>query len=268
MTGTITFPLPDGGIARFSLDSILNVHTDGSGILKFNVIATTSEFDFTCADEAAAVRIADLITKLQQTGSSSDFPVDDSINYPLPAIPTSVVTLLNYDYLNNRWNVTINGTNLTSVGSISVAGVTADIASLTATDLLTASIDKPAYGTLDVDLYDSKMNFLVTFTISFFYTLNTFVPNPFIGGTNDFVINGSDFDNSTLGTVWVEDYPGAGLDFNSGSCPATFVSALQLSCPAADWNPGDGGAGSPPLFIIYRDSAGKLSNAVYAASAT
>jgi len=265
MSGTITFPV-SGGIARFTLGSIYNIHTDGSGTLKFNVIGTASEFDFTCADEAAARRIADLITSLQAADSSADFVVGENVNYPLPPIPAPNGEFLYYDPLANNWFLKLRGTSMDSTAYINFAGVMRELSSSSPT-LLQSFVDKPAYGDLTLQYFDAKGNLLLTTTIEFHYTLNTLVPNPFVAGVDNFVVNGLDFDNAALGTVWIEDFDGNAFDDNSGHCPATFVSQFQLSCPAADWNPGDGVTTSP-LYAYYRDSGGKLSNVLYVSSIT
>lgn len=267
MTGSITFNLPSNAIARFDLGSIVNLHTDGSGVLKFNVIGTDSEFDFTCADEAAAQRILHLIFDLKQQGFGTNYEVTDAVDYPLPPIPTTAYALLYYDYLNNNWYVYADGTNMTSVGYVIFAGQKAMVAASTATSIQSEIINKPAYGVLELDYYDAKDNFLATTTINFTYTLTTFLPNPFVTTVDDVTIQGTDFNNSLLGTLYVDDRNHGSTFFDGYHCPATFVDTFNLSFPAADWLTGDGDI-DPPLILRYRDSSGNLSNAVYVSSVT
>lgn len=267
MNGTITFPV-SGGIAKFFLESINNIHTDGSGVLKFNVVTSAAafEFNFTCSDEAAAQRIANLIAAYKGAGYSGSFVVGDNVNYPLPPIPSVTARYLYYDPLNNNWFLLLRGTNMDSAATILFAGIMRGIASISSTELTTETFERPPYGDLDAIFVDSKGNNLGSATISFHYAITTFLPNPFVAGVDDFVVNGEDFDALTLGVVWVEDDIG-NQDFNSGHCPATFFSASQLSCPAADWNPGDA-ATTPPLWMVYIDSGGNWSNFLYVATIT
>lgn len=265
MTGTITFPLPSG-IAKFALDSIYNVHTDGSGVLTFNVIAATTEFTFTCEDEAAAVRIAETIFTLKTAGSDFDFVVGYNVNYPLPPIPVIDAVTIGYDYLENKWFAEAYGTALDSTATVIFAGVPRSLASITPTKIKTEWIDKPAYGVLEMDFIDSRGNFLTSATKGFYYTVTTFVPNPFVGGTDSFVVNGSDFDNSLLGKVRIEEWNDtAYLSFYVD--PVVFTSQFQLSCTAANWHAGDG-VFIAPMCLFYIDSGGKESNRVYIASVT
>jgi hypothetical protein len=265
MNGTITFPLPSNGIAKFALDSIYNVHTDGAGVLTFNVIAATTEFTFTCEDEAAAVRIANLIFTLREVGSDANFVVGDNVNYPLPPAPATTNALLYYDYSNNRWYAESIGTGMGVVASVVFAGVNRSLVTVTPTYIKTEFIDKPDYGSLAMDYVDSKGNVLGSTTVEFHYTINTFTPNPFIAGVDDFVVNGSDFDGPTIGKVRVEEP--ADTVYASGYCPAILVNSEQISLPAVDWQPGDG-VFVPPCVLFYEDSLGKISNRLYIDSIT
>lgn len=262
MTGSITFNLPSNAIARFDLGSIQNVHTDGSGVLQFNVTNSATEFDFTCADEAAAQRILHLIFDLKQQGFGTNYEVTDAVNYPLPPIPVITHALLYYDYLNNAWYIFVDGTNMDSVGYVIFAGVKAMLVSAIPSAIQSETINKPAYGDLELDCYDARDNLLASTTISFHYTITTFLPNPFVVLVDNVTVNGSDFVNATIGTVYVDDVASGSVFFNGLNCPATFVDQFALSCPSGDWGLGDD-VTTPPLILQYKDSTGKLSNAVY-----
>lgn len=264
-SGFITL-FPPSGVVHYDLTAIFNIHTDGSGNLDFNVIGSASEFTFACVDEGAAQRIARYILSLKTNGATGEYAINASLNFPTGAITCA---LYYFDPQAPGWYMYLIGTNLTASAFVSFGGSTfqVDPANSSSTAIKTLLQSGPVpYGDYMVQTLWTDNSVLASWStqLGFHYQVSTCTPNPFIMGTDDVLVNGSDFDNSTLGKVSCEGRVGC-MAQDTGHCSATFVSVNQLSAPAGGWS---GAGGSAPFVLFYRDSNSKQSNVINVASIT
>lgn len=185
MIGNVTFNLSSGGIATFRLDSILNMHTNGTGTLQFNVVGSTSEFDYPCVDEGAAQRVLKYIVGLQNAQAAGSFTIGPAVNYASPAATTA---FLIYDQFANKWYTYLVGTALSQMTTVTFGGLSyaVDTANSSSTNLQTVSMGgaPAAFGTYSIQLADSFGNSTaVAATIIYNVQLVTCNPAPTATGT-------------------------------------------------------------------------------------
>lgn len=251
MIGSITFPLPSGGIARFRLEFIYNMHTDGSGVLKFNVVGTDSEFDFTCVDEGSAQRVLNYITRLQEAESTGNYNIDGNVNFASPTISNAYLI---YEPLNNLWYLYALGTNMDNVTAIGFGGsqIDKDAGNSSSTNTQSVRLDgQPDFATYTLQLLDSFGEIMAE-SASFIFSVAVITCNPFPPGASaTCTVNGSAGLVGGVGTTI------SFANFPDLSSPNAYVPAAVA--------PGtvtfiDATAATSPMLLWYESSAVIVSN--------
>lgn len=259
MIGSVTFNLPSGGIARFRLDSIRNMSTDGSGVLILNVASQTigssgttySEFDFTCVDEGAAQRVLNYITTLQDAQAVGVFVIDSSVNYVTATITRPFII---YEPANNKWYVYADGFNMRPAASINFAGSNIAIDTDNSSDAQVQSVrlpGQPAFGTYTIQLVDIGGKVIVT-SDAMVFSVAAITCNPApAGGSITCTVNGSDgLVGGTGATIDLALFPELTPDF---SYATTAVAAGQLTFVDDD-------SAGTPVVVFYSQSGTIVSN--------
>lgn len=251
MIGTITFNPAGGGVVHYDLSSISNIHTDGSGNLKFNVAGSTAEFTFAATDEGAAQRIAAQILNLKRIQSDDNYVVGPGINYASPTISNQ---FLIYEPLNNVWYLYLTGTNMGNVNSISFNGLSIPIDPVNSSSTNVQSTNlgsQPAFATYVTKLIDASGNVMVT-APSYVFSVAITTCNPFPpGGSVTCTVNGSSGLVGGVGTnISFATFPALGSQFDY--IPTTVSPGVVTFI--------DDSAASSPMLMWYTSAAVIVSN--------
>jgi hypothetical protein len=91
------------------------------------------------------------------------------------------------------------------------------------------------------------------------YVITSISPNEFDLTTTTLTINGSGFTPNAIGVIYLEDWPGGGMDDNGFFYNCTYVSPTEMM--AVYGGPGDGVL-SGTMAFYYVDAQGNRSNII------